>query len=88
MTSCLDNFDNWTRQIKREITETAIVEAACIAAYHSKAKDSSSVAVDYTLIKNVKKPVGAKPGKVIYNTYNTVYVTPKKELIEKLKISE
>ncbi len=73
---------------KKEITETAIFEAACIAAYHSKAKDSSSVAVDYTLIKNVKKPVGAKPGKVIYNTYNTVYVTPTKELIEKLKINE
>lgn len=73
---------------KKEITETAIFEAACIAAYHSKAKDSSSVAVDYTLIKNVKKPVGAKPGKVIYNTYNTVYVTPQKELVEKLKISE
>ena len=73
---------------KKEITETAIFEAACIAAYHSKAKDSSSVAVDYTLIKNVKKPVGSKPGKVIYNTYNTVYVTPQKEIIEKLKISE
>ena len=73
---------------KKEITETAIFEAACIAAYHSKAKDSSSVAVDYTLIKNVKKPVGAKPGKVIYNTYNTVYVTPQKELVEKLKINE
>ena len=73
---------------KKEITETVIFEAACIAAYHSKAKDSSSVAVDYTLIKNVKKPVGAKPGKVIYNTYNTVYVTPQKELVEKLKISE
>ena len=69
---------------KKEITETAIFEAACIAAYHSKAKDSSSVAVDYTLIKNVKKPTGAKPGKVIYNTYNTIYVTPEKELIEKL----
>mgnify|MGYP003294061177 CR=1 FL=1 len=69
---------------KKEITETAIYEAACIAAYHSKAKDSSSVAVDYTLVKNVKKPSGAKPGKVIYNTYNTLYVTPEKELIEKL----
>ncbi len=71
---------------KKEITETAIFEAACIAAYHSKAKDSSSVAVDYTLIKNVKKPTGAKPGKVIYNTYNTLYVTPEKELIEKLMV--
>ncbi len=71
---------------KKEITETAIYEAACIAAYHSKAKDSSSVAVDYTLIKNVKKPVGAKPGKVIYNTYNTVYVTPQKEVVEGLRV--
>lgn len=69
----------------REITDTAIYEAACIAAYHSKAKESSSAAVDYTIVKNVKKPVGAKPGKVIYNTYNTVYVTPDKEIIEKLK---
>lgn len=69
---------------KKRISETAIFEAACIAAYHSKAKNSSSVAVDYTLVKNVKKPVGAKPGKVIYSTCNTVYVTPQKELIDKL----
>ena len=73
---------------KKEISETAIYEAACIAAYHSKAKDSSSVAVDYTLIKNVKKPTGAKPGKVIYNTYNTVYVTPEKDFVEKLKVNK
>ncbi len=70
---------------RKEISETAIYEAACIAAYHSKARNSSSVPVDYTLIKNVKKPTGGKPGKVIYNTYNTLYVTPKKELVEKLK---
>ncbi|MBO5333425.1 MAG: NFACT family protein [Clostridia bacterium] len=70
---------------RKEITETAIYEAACIAAYNSKAKNSSSVPVDYTLIKNVKKPTGAKPGKVVYNTYNTLYVTPTKELVEKLK---
>ena len=70
---------------KKEITETAIYEAACIAAYNSKAKNSSSVPVDYTLIKNVKKPTGAKPGKVIYNTYSTIYVTPSKDIIEKLK---
>ncbi len=73
---------------KKEITETAIYEAGCIAAYHSKAKDSSSVAVDYTLIKNVKKAAGAKPGKVIYDNYKTIYVTPQKDFIEKLKISE
>ena len=70
---------------RKEITETAIYEAACIAAYHSKAKNSSTVPVDYTLIKNVKKPTGSKPGKVIYKTYNTIYVTPTKEIIEKLK---
>lgn len=92
------NYDMWLHVQKqagshtvicsdnKEITETAIREAAIIAAYHSKSAESSSVAVDYTLIKNVKKPVGAKPGKVIYNTYNTVYVTPQKEIIEKLKI--
>ena len=69
---------------RKEISETAIYEAACIAAYYSKAKNSSSVPVDYTLIKNVKKPTGGKPGKVIYSTYNTIYVTPSKEIIEKL----
>lgn len=92
------NYDMWLHVQKqagshtiivadnKEITKTAIYEAACIAAYHSKSKASSSVAVDYTIIKNIKKPIGAKPGKVIYNTYNTVYVTPQKDLIEKLKI--
>lgn len=61
----------------REITDTAILEAAQICAYHSKGKDSSQVPVDYTIVKNVSKPSGAKPGKVIYDFYNTVYVTPK-----------
>lgn len=61
----------------REITEKAIVEAAEIAAYFSSAKEAKKVPVDYTLVKNIKKPVGAKPGKVIYHIYNTVYVTPR-----------
>ncbi len=60
----------------KEITDTAIVEAARIAAAHSKGKDSSRVPVDYTLVKNVSKPAGALPGKVIYVNYRTVYVTP------------
>lgn len=91
------NYDMWLHVQKqagshtvicsdgREISETAILEAAEIAAYHSKSVNSSSVAVDCTLIKNVKKPVGAKPGKVIYSTYNTVYVTPERETVERLK---
>ncbi|MBQ2971624.1 MAG: NFACT family protein [Ruminococcus sp.] len=61
----------------KEITDTAILEAAQICAYHSKGRDSSQVPVDYTIVKNVSKPNGAKPGKVIYVSYNTVYVTPK-----------
>ena len=60
----------------KEISDTAIMEAARIAAMHSKGKDSAQVPVDYTLVKNVSKPNGALPGKVIYVNYNTVYVTP------------
>lgn len=56
--------------------ETLIL-AAQIAAYFSKAKNSSQVPVDYTLIKNVKKPNSAKPGMVIYENYKTLFVTPK-----------
>lgn len=60
----------------KEISDTAIIEAARIAAMHSKGKDSAQVPVDYTRVKNVSKPNGALPGKVIYVNYNTVYVTP------------
>jgi len=60
----------------REISETAILEAAIIAARHSKARTSSNVNVDYTKVKYVKKPAGAKPGMVIYTHYRTLTVTP------------
>ena len=63
----------------RTITDTAIREAAAITAAHSKAKDSAQVPVDYTLARYVSKPAGAKPGKVIYVNYKTVYVTPAKD---------
>jgi len=68
-----------------EASDTAIYEAAILAAYHSKAKTSSQVPVDYTNIKNIKKPNGAKPGLVIYDNYNTVYVTPDEKIVEELK---
>ncbi len=61
----------------RELTETAIFDAAAIAAYHSKGRASENVPVDYTLVKHVKKPNGAKPGMVIFTHNRTVYVTPK-----------
>ena len=51
-------------------------EAAKLAAQHSRAKDSSQVPVDYTQVRNVSKPQGAKPGMVIYVRYKTMYVTP------------
>ena len=63
----------------RPISDTAIMEAAAIAAAHSKARDSAQVPVDYTYVKNVSKPSGAKPGKVIYVNHKTVYVTPRKD---------
>ena len=43
---------------------------------HSKAASSSNVPVDYTPVKYVKKPVGAKAGMVIYTTNKTVFVNP------------
>lgn len=63
--------------LDKDVPKTTMLEAACLAAYYSKARNSSQVPVDYTQVKNVKKPNGAKPGMVIYDSYNTVYVTPK-----------
>ena len=62
----------------REVPDSTLEEAARLAASHSKARESSQVPVDYTAVKNVTKPQGAKPGRVIYVNYKTVYVTPSK----------
>lgn len=51
--------------------------AACLAAGHSKAAKSDNVPVDFTEIKNLKKPSGAKPGMVIYTTNRTIYAKPR-----------
>ncbi len=66
-------------------SEQTLYEAAMIAAFYSKAKDSSNVPVDYTLIKNVSKPSGAKPGMVIYVGNKTLFVTPDYETIKRLE---
>lgn len=63
--------------IDKDVPKSTITEAAQLAAYYSKGRDSSQVPVDFTQIKNVHKPNGAKPGMVIYDHYNTIYVTPK-----------
>lgn len=67
------------------LSDTALLEAAHLAAYHSKGKNGSNVPVDYTLRKNVKKPSGAKPGMVIYEQNKTIYITPNIELISSLR---
>ena len=64
--------------------DKTIEEAAIIAAYHSKGRSSSQVPVDYTLIKFVKKPNGAKPGMVIFTNNKTLYVTPDDEVVSRL----
>ncbi|WP_419888543.1 Rqc2 family fibronectin-binding protein [Neobacillus niacini] len=69
----------------KEPSEETIHEAANLAAYFSKARNSGSVPVDYTKVRYVKKPSGAKPGFVIYDNQQTVYVTPEEELVLKLK---
>lgn len=65
--------------------ETTLHEAAVLSAYFSKARDSSSVPVDYTEIRQVKKPNGSKPGFVIYFEQKTLFVTPDENTILHLK---
>lgn len=56
------------------VSDETVMFAARLAAKNSKAKNSTNVAVDYTPIKYVKKPSGARTGMVIYTTNKTVYV--------------
>ena len=67
------------------IPETTVRQAAALAAYHSSGRFSSRVPVDYTEVRELKKPAGAKPGKVIYHTYNTMWAVPDRTLCERLK---
>lgn len=70
----------------KEISDLAIEQAAAIAAFHSKAKNSSLVPVDYTRVKQLKKPNGGKAGMVIYHEYWTIITKPDKDLVERLKV--
>ena len=66
--------------------DSTIEEAAVIAAVNSRGRGSNLVPVDYCLAKFVKKPAGAKPGKVIFTNYKTAFVRPDTELEEKLRV--
>ena len=64
----------------KEVSDETVIFAATLAAKNSKAKNSSQVPVDYTPVKFVKKPNGAKAGMVIYTTNKTVFVDPEREV--------
>lgn len=68
----------------RTVPERTIEQAAILASVHSKAKQSGQVAVDFTKIRYVSKPNGAKPGFVIYTHQTTVYVRPDEALAQRL----
>ena len=71
-----------------EPPDSTVTEAMLLAAYYSRARDGQGVAVDYTQVRNVKKPNGARPGMVIYDRYRTGYVTPDPEIVKRLSIPE
>ena len=69
----------------QEPGEASLREAAVLAAYHSHARDSAQVPVDYTRVRYVHKPNGAKPGMVIFTHQQTLYVKPDAALCERLR---
>ena len=69
-----------------EPDERSLMEAASLAAYFSQAQSSTKVPVDYTPVKFVKKPAGAKPGMVVYTTYQTMLADPDEELVKHLSV--
>lgn len=64
--------------------DTTLEEAAALAIYYSQARSSTLVPVDYTHVKHIKKPYGAKPGMVIYDKNWTLYLTPEQNTLERL----
>lgn len=67
------------------VSDITLLEAGNLSAFYSKSKNSSSVPVDYTEVKNVRKPSGAKPGMVIYSTNKTLYITPSESTLNRIE---
>jgi len=67
--------------------EQTLNEAATIAAYYSASRNDSKIPVDYTLVKNVKRIPGGRPGMVNYKDFKTIIVVPDEELVVKLRDS-
>lgn len=68
-----------------EPTELAVAQAAVIAAYYSQGREGGKVPVDYTMLRFVRKPSGALPGKVIYTDYKTIVTEADEALVRRLK---
>ena len=71
-----------------ELAKDTLELAAMLAAHFSKAQDGSNTPVDYTQIRYVKKPSGAKPGFVIFTNQTTVYVTPDEDVLAPVLASD
>ena len=74
----------WTGEAQPDLQ--SLNEAACLAAWFSQGRESGKVPVDYTPVKYVKKPAGARPGMVVYTTYETAWVTPDESLVKRLRV--
>lgn len=68
-----------------EPPEATIAQAAGLAAYYSQGREGGRVTVDYTMVKNVRKPAGALPGKVIYTEYRSLSAQADENLAERLR---
>ena len=75
-----------TNGAPEQVPAATLMEAANLAAYYSKGRQSSNVPVDYCPRRFVKKPSGAKPGMVIYETNQTIYITPDRAKAETMPV--
>ena len=64
--------------------DLTIAQAASLAVYYSQARDSGKTPVDYTMVRNVRRPSGALPGMVLYTTYQTVLAEADESLVQRL----
>ena len=68
-----------------EPDEESLIQAASIAAYYSQGREGGKIPVDYTMVRFVRKPSGALPGKVVYTDYRTILSEADEQLVKRLK---
>ena len=74
----------WTEGTEPD--QGSIAQAAALAALYSQGREGGKVAVDYTPVRFVKKPAGAKPGMVVYTTYRTFMAQPDEALVKRIRV--